>query len=37
MNDTVEQRSEGPAAEPAVEARDQLLVQVAALPSLPGV
>jgi excinuclease ABC subunit C len=37
MNDTVEQRSDGPAAEPAVEAREQLLAQVAALPSLPGV
>lgn len=40
MNDTVEQHSEGMAAQPAqpaVDAREQLLAEVAALPSLPGV
>lgn len=37
MNDTVEQRSDGMATEPVVDARDQLLAEVAALPSLPGV
>jgi excinuclease ABC subunit C len=37
MNDTVEQRSEDAADQPAPEAREQLLSQVAALPSLPGV
>jgi excinuclease ABC subunit C len=41
MNDTVEQRSDGVAAHPAADlvadARDLLLAEVAALPSLPGV
>ena len=37
MNDTVEQHSESPPAEPATDAREQLLAEVAALPSLPGV
>ena len=37
MKDAVEQCSEGMASGPATEAREQLLAEVAALPSLPGV